>query len=145
MSICKISCTVGATDLVAKLALEIWLDQTCLYNCQHINFKEQHLEFDLPNNDAEHELRFVMKNKTVEHTQVSDSGEILKDACLIIKNIAFDGIVLDQIFVDQATYTHDFNGTKSPIVDKFYGEIGCNGTVSLKFITPMYLWLLDNL
>ena len=42
-------------------------------------------------------------------------------------------------------YRHDYNGTTDPFDDEFYGEMGCNGTVSLKFTTPIYLWLLENL
>jgi hypothetical protein len=34
--------------------------------------------------DAEHELRFVMKNKTAEHTEIDRIGNIVKDACLIV-------------------------------------------------------------
>jgi len=47
--------------------------------------------------------------------------------------------------VKLAQYQHDFNGTGNPTIDKFYGEMGCNGTVSLKFTTPIYLWLLENM
>ena len=49
------------------------------------------------------------------------------------------------MFVEQAVYTHDFNGTSKATENKFYGELGCNGTVSLKFSTPMYLWLLEHM
>ena len=59
--------------------------------------------------------------------------------------LAFDEIELKQIFIDHAVYTHNFNGTQTEIQDKFYGEMGCNGTVSFKFTTPVYLWLLENL
>jgi hypothetical protein len=38
-----------------------------------------------------------------------------------------------------------FNGTSEVTEDKFYSELGCNGTVSLKFTTPMYLWLLEHM
>jgi hypothetical protein len=46
---------------------------------------------------------------------------------------------------EQAVYTHDFNGTQQEIQDEFYSEMGCNGTVSLKFSTPIYLWLLEHM
>jgi len=49
------------------------------------------------------------------------------------------------MFTELATYTHDFNGTKELTQEKFYGVMGCNGTVSLKFATPIYLWLLENM
>jgi len=49
------------------------------------------------------------------------------------------------VFIDHATYTHNFNGTQAETTDKFYGEMGCNGTVSLRFTTPIYLWLLETM
>jgi hypothetical protein len=68
-----------------------------------------------------------------------------KDARLKISDIEFDGIELDYMVTQQATYTHNFNGTGPETQENFYGEIGCNGTVSLKFSTPMYLWLLEHM
>jgi len=87
----------------------------------------------------------VLKNKTAEHTQVDDHGNIITDARLLITDLAFDEIKLGHMLVEQAVYTHNFNGTGATIQDKFYGELGCNGTVSLKFSTPMYLWLLEHM
>jgi hypothetical protein len=63
---------------------------------------------------------------------------------MIITDLSFDEILLAQIFVDKATYTHNFNGTGEETQEKFYGELGCNGTISLKFTTPIYLWILEN-
>jgi hypothetical protein len=49
------------------------------------------------------------------------------------------------MITQQATYTHNFNGAGAETQEKFYGEIGCNGIVSLKFSTPIYLWLLEHM
>jgi hypothetical protein len=62
-----------------------------------------------------------------------------------VSDIRFDGIDCQYLTTNLAEYQHDFNGTGDPTIDKFYGEMGCNGTVSLKFTTPIYLWLLENL
>ena len=86
-----------------------------------------------------------MKNKTTDHTQIDEHGTIIQDAVIKINNLCFDEIELGQVFIDHAEYVHDFNGTKNIITDKFYGEMGCNGTVSLKFTTPIYIWLLENM
>jgi hypothetical protein len=63
----------------------------------------------------------------------------------MVSNIQFDGIDCQYLTTTLAQYQHDFNGTGNPTIDKFYGEMGCNGTVSLKFTTPIYLWLLENM
>jgi hypothetical protein len=139
-----ISCSINTTDVLASLGIEIWLDDRQILNQEHV---VELIEFkhELPDDDSEHELQFVMKNKTIEHTKIDEQGNIVSDAQLTISNLAFDEIELKQIFIDRAVYTHNFNGTQTEIQDKFYSEMGCNGTVSLKFTTPIYLWLLENM
>lgn len=139
-----ISCGINTTNPSAKLGIEVWVDDQQILNQDHvaelIEFK-----YNLPDDDAEHELRFVMKNKTAEHTTIDEEGQIVTDACVTVSNLAFDEIELKQIFIDQAVYTHNFNGSQAASQDKFYGEMGCNGIVSLKFTTPIYLWLLEHM
>ena len=52
---------------------------------------------------------------------------------------------IDQLFLEKCVYTHSFNNTQSEIEDTFHGIAGCNGTISFKFNTPVYLWLLENM
>ena len=144
MATYQISCTVDSTDITSKLGLEIWFDDQQLWSTEHVS-KLTTLTFDLDEDETEHELKFIMKNKKSEHTQIDDAGNIVSDSRLIVSNLAFDEIELNQVFIDQAIYTHDFNGTQPEVADKFYGEMGCNGTVSLKFTTPIYLWLLEHM
>ena len=135
---------INTTDYTIPLGLEIWLDDQQIYNQSQITGK-QIFEYEMSDEDAEHELRFVMKNKTADHTKINETGGIVKDARLIIDELEFDDIPLGHMLVEKAMYTHNFNGTADEIQEKFYGEMGCNGTVSLKFSTPMYLWLLENM
>jgi len=139
----KISCTIDTNDPAAELGLEVWLDNQQLFNTNHVS--DQHLEWSISEDEADHELRFVMKNKTTDHTQIDEHGTIIQDARITIQNLCFDEIELGQLFIDHAEYVHDFNGTKDTCVDQFFGEMGCNGTVSLKFTTPIYIWLLENM
>ena len=139
----KITCTVSTSNLLAKIGLEVWLDDQQLFDTNHVN--NQQLEWSISEDDADHELRFVMKNKITDHTKIDEHGTILQDSRITIQNLCFDEIELGQVFIDHAEYVHDFNGTKDIVTDKFYGEMGCNGTVLLKFTTPMYIWLLENM
>jgi hypothetical protein len=138
-----ISCKVGTTDPESALGLEAWIDDHKFFDSNHVQTTQQ-ISVKMSDDDAEHELKFVLKNKTPEHTKIDEHGAIVADARLTISDLTFDEILLAQIFVDKATYTHNFNGTGEETQEKFYGEMGCNGTVSLKFTTPMYLWLLEN-
>ena len=140
-----ITFNLATTDATAELGFEAWIDERKCLDVDHVK-EDQKITVELEDQDgAEHELRLVLKNKTSAHTQVDEHGNIVADARLLITDIAFDEIRLGHMFVEQAVYTHDFNGTGKATVDTFYGELGCNGTVSLKFSTPMYLWLLEHM
>ena len=140
-----ITFNLATTDAMAELGFEAWIDQRKFLDVDHVKATQPvSVELD-DQDDTAHELRLVLKNKTTEHTQVDEHGNIVADARLKITDVAFDEIQLRNIFSEQAVYTHDFNGTGKATEDKFYSELGCNGTVSLKFSTPMYLWLLEHM
>lgn len=142
----KISCNLSTSDSSVPLGMEIWLDDKMIFNQEWI---KQPVLFchEIPDTDTdvEHELRFVLKNKSSEHTKIDEAGNILKDASVTVSDLTFDEIALGHMATELAVYTHDFNGTQDMIKDKFFGVMGCNGTVSLKFSTPIYLWLLENM
>ena len=138
-----ISCQLDTTDSSMPLGFEAWIDNRKFFDSNHIQDTQQ-LSVEISDHDAEHELKFIMKNKTPEHTQIDDHGCIVSDVMFNVTNITFDEFLLAQVFVDQSTYTHNFNGTGEETQEKFWGAMGCNGTVSLKFTTPVYLWLLEN-
>jgi hypothetical protein len=140
----NISCEIDTTDASVPLDIAVFVDGQPIFDHCAVDGIIQ-VSHDLPEDEGEHELRFVMQNKLPEYTTVDNDGTIVKDARIIVRNISFDDIPLGQLVVDHARYTHNFNGTGEPVVDKFYGEMGCNGTVSLKFSTPIYLWLLENM
>jgi hypothetical protein len=144
MSSIEISCCISTTDALVPLGIEIWLDEQRIFDqpCVTDKISWRH---SLSDNDGEHEIRWILKNKTQDHTKLDEQGNILHDTRLIIKDVKFDDIELGQVFIEKSSYCHDFNGTAAPVEQKFYGEMGCNGTVSLKFTTPIYLWLLENL
>lgn len=138
----SIGCQIDTTAPAAELMLTILLDNNCIF--QQTIQEPVVFTHELSDNDAEHELKFVLSNKKAEHTRIDNNGNIVEDACLIISDIEFVGSKLGQIVPDLAVYTHDFNGTGKPTQEKFYSCMGCNGTVTLKFTTPVYLWLLEH-
>ena len=140
-----ITFNLATTDATAELGFEAWINEHKFLDVDHVK-ETQPVTVEIDDQDgAEHELRLVLKNKTTAHTQVDEHGNIVADARLAISDVAFDEIQLRNIFSEQAVYTHDFNGTGETTQAKCYGELGCNGTVSLKFTTPMYLWLLEHM
>jgi hypothetical protein len=140
----KITFLVSTTDSNSKLGFEAWLNNQQIVDIDHIT-NHTEVSVPVPDDEAEHVLKLILKGKRSEHTTVTDTGDIVSDAVLTIQDLSFDGIPLGQIVNEKTVYTHDFNGTQPVIKDHFFGTMGCNGTVELKFSTPMYLWLLENM
>ena len=144
MDTIKFNCVISNTDITVPVGMEIWLDNYKFFDQDHID-QTYNIQHDIADNDGEHVLRLVLKNKQSDHTQVDLDGNIVGDATVMVSDIQFDDIDCQYLTVKLARYFHDFNGTGNSTIDKFYGEMGCNGTVSLKFTTPIYLWLLENM
>jgi hypothetical protein len=140
----KFSCVINNTNPVSKLGLEIWLNQENIFDQTHIT-EPILFEHDINDDDCEYELKFVMKGKLPEHTKINENADIISDSRLSITEVKFDKIALGHKFSELAVYSHDFNGTADLVEEKFYGEMGCNGTLCLKFTTPLYFWLLENM
>jgi hypothetical protein len=95
--------------------------------------------------EREHCVEFEMSGKLSDHTQVTESGEIVEDRTILITDVTIDDIELGYLFNQITQYHHDRNGTVDPVIDNFYGVMGCNGRAEFKFSSPVYLWLLENL
>jgi hypothetical protein len=139
----KIKLKIGSTDYSIPLGLEVWLDDKFIYdavvNAPVLN------EFEIADTDGKHELRVVLKNKLPEHTKIDAEGKIVADAMLTVDLVEFDEININDLFIAKSQYSHSFNSDSEPILDKCYGNLGCNGTVSLEFASPVYLWLLEHM
>lgn len=144
METAEISLDVETSDAKCPLGIEIWLDHTVLLKNNHVQGKIA-FNYSISDDDGDHELRIVIHGKIPDHTQVDEAGTIIKDATLAISNIMIDGIDVNQLFLDKCVYIHDFNGTQAEVADTFHGVAGCNGTISFRFSTPIYLWLLENM
>ena len=103
------------------------------------------VDWQFDDDEADHLIELELTGKLPEHTKIDDHGNIVNDVLLHVQNITFDNISIDNLFWDKCVYAHDFNGTQPAIEDKFFGTMGCNGIVSLRFTTPVYLWLLENM
>jgi hypothetical protein len=144
MNSVKFSCAISPSNIAVPLGCEIWIDDTCVFDQNHVT-EPVAVAHEFSDEDGEHVLRITLKNKLSEHTVIDDSGEIVSDAMLTVSNISFDEIDCTQIIQDLAVYRHNFNDTGADIPDQFFGDMGCNGTIELKFATPVYLWLLENM
>ena len=139
----NITFNVKSTD--KPLKLEVNFDSEVVFD-QSIDNTGHPVKISIDDEvEGSHTLEFTMKGKTVDHTTVDENGNILEDSELVFSDIEVDGINIEELFWFQAEYSHDFNGTGELTVENFYGSMGCNGTVEIDIITPMYMWLLENI
>ena len=113
----------------------------------------EYVEFDCSvEEDAEHVLKIRLDNKTVEDTVTDvtdpDNHVIVKDMLLNLIDIEVDDIELGtltqmlSVFMYDAPQNYPSQGaTELPHCVNF----GFNGTYELKFNSPFYLWLLENI
>ena len=140
----NISFNLSTNNDNAELGFEAWVDDEKFVDIAHVQ-GTQLITIDINDVDGEHTLELILKNKKATDTKIDADGAIVSDATLTISDLAFDEIKLGHMVTKLATYIHNFNGTKELTQDQFYGEMGCNGTVSLEFTTPIYLWLLEHM
>lgn len=137
-------CNISANMPEMSLDFEILLNDISIYK---ISIAESSYNFVYDIDDSivkDHTLKFIMSGKTDDHL-IEKDGEIIDSANINITNISFNGInlsILPGIMRNIASYTHDFNGYGNTTTEEFYGEMGMNGIVTLKFKTPLYDWLL---
>jgi hypothetical protein len=91
---------------------------------------------------GDHVLRLEMSGKTKQHTQVNSSGEIMYDVAFLVNALEFEDIDMTPVlYPNNPCYKHNLNGSAEERVDEFSGFMGCNGTASFEFSTPIYLWM----
>jgi hypothetical protein len=131
-----LSANVACPDIF----VEVYLNGTKLFESA-AQKQVQTITYNIDESPADHALQLVMRGKNFSHTQFNDAEEIVKDIYFQVDRLEFENIDMREIFcLGKSCYAHNFNSTDPVFLDEFYGIIGCNGTVSIEFSTPIYLW-----
>ncbi len=97
---------------------------------------------------------FILISKINGQTLVNEKGDILKDQLLHIKSIEIDEIEIGALVYEgiyQPEYPEPWAtqqkeaGNELPSSLKNVTQMGHNGTWTLTFSSPFYMWLLENL
>ena len=104
----------------------------------------QHIEFSADVLDeSENSLTIRLENKdSTDTVQNEDKTAIVKDMLLNIDSIEIDDISLGTLLWSASTFIPDdsqFPETKNCV------NLGWNGSYTIKFNSPFYLWLLENM
>jgi|LakMenEpi03Aug12_release.lakeMendotaPanAssembly.Ray.scaffolds.fasta_scaffold140105_4 hypothetical protein len=137
-----ISGWINSTNYNCAIGAEVWVDDICINDIEHVT-QPVKFSFKMSNDEGKHELRVIMKYKSFEHTKFDDSGNTISTVSLEVTDVEVDEVPWEHIMTERSTYTHDFNGGGEQVTQRFFGTMGCNGTVSLKFTTPIYLFMLE--
>jgi hypothetical protein len=91
--------------------------------------------------EQEHCLEIRLENKTNSDT-IARGDEIVKDMLLNIDSIEIDEIDLGEVKWNKSEFVAD--DPNRPTL-KNCVNLGWNGSYQLKFTSPFYLWLLENM
>ena len=98
--------------------------------------------------DQEYVLEIRLGNKESSDTIQDDDGNIVNDLLLNIKSIEIDDIDIGALIWSKSTFYPDkpqkFNGA---VIQELTNcvNLGWNGTYTIKFTSPLYIWLLENI
>jgi hypothetical protein len=123
----------------------IWLDEQQFIS-NTVDATSTPFTFSAEVTPGVHKLKIVLENKTPADTKL-EAGNIVNDMLLNIDDIVIDDISLGHLLWT-ADYTLDqpqnYNGKTITNLDNCV-NLGWNGTYSLSFSSPFYLWLLESL
>ena len=113
-----------------------------------------YFEFKVDVEEGTSVLEVSLLNKEHGDTQLTESGDIVKDMLLNIKSIEIEDIALDSLLWTHSEYTPIYDQSyldyckehSIEVVDivKNCVNLGWNGTWKLQFESPFFVWLLEN-
>jgi hypothetical protein len=115
----------------------------------------EYFEFDAEITEGAHSLDILFLNKTMYDTKLDASGNIVSDLLLNIDSIEIDDIDIGNLKWTASNYTPIYPvsykqhvlSTEQQIANELTNcvNLGWNGTWSLPFTSPFYIWLLENI
>jgi len=117
------------------IAVEIWLDAIKIFD-QYLIAQERQIKHEYDDTSGKHELQIVLKDKTL----TVDHEDVELHPMVEVSNICLDGVKIDNLMYQLATYNHSKDLRQN---HKFFGRMGCEGTVSLQWLSPYYQWILE--
>jgi len=101
------------------------------------------IEFDAEIEEGPCTLKIRLENKDdTDVVQSADKTEILQDLLLNIVSVEIDEIDLGNLVFTKSEFVGD--DKKRPVLDRCV-NLGWNGTWTLPFESPFYIWLLENI
>jgi hypothetical protein len=124
----------------------IWLDDHQVVASEIASAAQQEIKFERTIDEGVHTLKIRLENKNKQDT-VLENGEVVKDMLLNIDDITIDDISLGNLLWSAEyilDHPQEYKGQTVTKLDNCV-NLGWNGTYVLKFTSPFYIWLLEQL
>ena len=124
----------------------IWLDDHLIIASEIASTAIQPVAFERTIDEGAHTLKIRLENKNNSDT-VLENSEVIKDMLLNIDDIMIDDISLGNLLWSAEyilDHPHEYKGQTVTKLDNCV-NLGWNGTYILKFTSPFYIWLLEQL
>jgi len=138
--------TLSGTFWDRRPQFSIWLDDHAVIQSEIVSEAQQPVTFKHTINEGLHTLKIRLENKTSADT-VIENGEVVKDMLLNIDDITIDDISLGNLLWSAEyilDHPQEYKGQTITKLDNCV-NLGWNGTYTLKFASPFYIWLLEKL
>ena len=138
--------TLSGTYWDHKPQFSIWLDDHVVAQSEIASLAQQTINFTHTVNEGDHTLKIRLENKTINDT-IIENGEVVKDMLLNIDDITIDDISLGNLLWSAEYVLDRPQEYKGQTINHLDGcvNLGWNGTYTLKFSSPFYIWLLEKL
>jgi len=90
--------------------------------------------------EGNHEIEVILTNKDGRRDTVIEDGKIIKDMLVTVDSVLLDDIDLGYLITTKSSYVTTEGESYSNMT-----SLGWNGSWTLPFTSPVYMWLLENL
>ena len=124
----------------------VWLDDHVVIQSEITSSAEQIISFVRKVDEGSHTLKIRLENKTTADT-IIENGKVVNDMLLNIDDVTIDDISLGNLLWSAEYILDGKQMYQGKEIDHLDGcvNLGWNGTYTLKFTSPFYIWLLEKL
>ena len=142
----KFDISLTGTYWDKKPQFSVWLDDHVVVQSEISGTEEQIISFERRVDEGPHNLKIRLENKTNKDT-VIENGSVVKDLMLNINDITIDDISLGNLLWSAEYLLDKPQEYQGKTINHLDGcvNLGWNGTYTLKFASPFYIWLLEKL
>ena len=123
-------------DVIPRVKVK--LDSMVLFQGEVSEPTRIHHEIDMIGGD--HVIEVILTNKDGRRDTIIEDGKIIKDMLVTVDSVLLDDIDLGYLITTKSSYVTTEGESHANMT-----SLGWNGSWTLPFTSPVYMWLLENL